>query len=433
MKDTVISISNKEQSHKEKANKIWLLGAFLVWPFLAFVLAIKNFKLNFSKKIILGFFLVYGFTFVVNEQMDGQRYAMSLQTAANTEVDDILKLLSNPYDQRKSVDMLEPILTFLVSRFTTEHHLLFSIFAFIFGYFYLKSISGIYKHYEISHTKNALIFMMMLPWLIPIFQINGFRMWTAAWIFFFGTYQLVYYNKKWFLWLALSASLVHFSFLSASAILILYLLLKTFIGNRTTLFMGLAIVTFFLSELPMEAIRNFVMSLGGGIQERIGYLDESYIEQTSERGDQAAWFIKLASSSLHSLLMVHVIMAYIYIKKHAVDKNFKSLFSFSLLFISYSNIISLLPSGGRFKSVLYILLIAMLVIYYSSIYVRPKMRKLTLLIIPTLLLNALIAFRVGAATLNTIIFFPSLIIIFFYDLNWPVLDWLFELFTIGTI
>lgn len=75
----------------------------------------------------------------------------------------------------------------------------------------------------------------------------------------------------------------------------------------------------------------------------------------------------------------------------------------------------------------------MLVIYYSSIYVRPKMRKLTLLIIPTLLLNALIAFRVGAATLNTIIFFPSLIIIFFYDLNWPVLDWLFELFTIGTI
>src|SRR5690606_24242336 len=125
-------------------------------------LAVRNFNLNFSKKIILGFFLIYGFTFVVNEKMDGQRYAMSLQTAANTDLDDIIKLLSNPYDQHKSVDILEPILTFLVSRFTSEHHLLFAVFAFVFGYFYLKSISGIYKHYQITSTANAFVFIMML-------------------------------------------------------------------------------------------------------------------------------------------------------------------------------------------------------------------------------------------------------------------------------
>lgn len=412
-------------SIEKNTNKKWLLVIFLIWPFLGFVLSLKSFNYRLSKVLILAFFIIYGATFVINEQMDGQRYALALTTAANTSFDEFLSFLTNPYSERRSVDMLAPLLTFIASRFTYEHHLLFASFAFIFGFFYLKSISAVYQNYKITKTKNALVFMIMLPWIIPIFQINGFRMWTAAWVFFYGVYELIYNEKKKYIWLALSASFIHFSFLSANVILLLYLFIRTFIGNRITILMMMAIITFFISELPIEAIRNFITSLGGGIEVRANYLNEKHIENVVERQEQAVWFMKLADLTIFYILMMHVLVVYYYIKKHTINKRFKNFFSFSLLFLSFVNIVSLMPSGSRFRFILYVLLSVICIIFYSSIYIRPTLSKLSLLTILPFVLNAIIAIRIGSSTLNTITFFPSFVIFFFYDIKWPVIDWLF--------
>lgn len=412
-------------STKEASNKKWLLVTFLIWPFVGFLLAVFNFSSRFSKGVILAFFVIYGLTFVVNSEMDGQRYADELKRAASQSRDDITHLLSNLYGEHDSVDIVQPLLTFLVSVFSSEHYLLFGVFAMVFGYFYLKSISAVHKEYATSRTKNAFLFLFFLPWIIPIFEINGFRMWTAAWVFFYGCYYVVYKGNMNYLWLALGSSMIHFSFLSAFAILLIYLLLRSFVGKRISLFMALAIATFFLSELPLEPIRNFAMNFGGGVQGRLGYINDSYIEQVKEQKGNAAWFMKFAGPFLFYFLMVHVIAVYLYMKKFNVSEQFKSFFAFCLLFLSFANVASLLPSGGRFKAVLFVFILSMLVVFYSKVYVSSRLNKLVLIGILPFVLNALIAFKIGAATLNTLAFSPSFYILIFNEAELPIADWLF--------
>lgn len=425
MEKALATFSGEAGSVKEANNKKWILGAFLVWPFIGFLLAVFNFGSRFNKGVILAFFVIYGLTFVVNSEMDGQRYADELKMASGQSLNDMVHLLSNLYGEHDSVDIVQPLLTFFVSIFSSEHYLLFGVFAFVFGYFYLKSISLVYKEYAISRTSNAFLFLFFLPWIIPIFEINGFRMWTASWVFFYGTYQVVYKGKARFLWFALGASMIHFSFLSACVILLLYLLLKASIGQRISLFMCLAVATFFLSEMPLEPIRNFAMSLGGGVQNRIGYFSDSYIEQVGEQKENAVWFMKLAGPLLFYFLMIQVFVVYFQIKKFNVSGKFNNFFAFCLLFLSFSNVASLLPSGGRFKEVLFVFLVSMLVIFYSKVYVSSRWNKLLLVGVLPFVLNALIALRIGGATLNTLAFAPSFYILIFNDTELPLTDWLF--------
>lgn len=410
-----------------ETNKTWLLFTFLIWPFVGFIFALRTYSSPLSKKIIFAFFVLYGFTFVLNEEMDGQRYADRLVEAASHSIDDISQIATNLYDENSSLDIVQPLITFLVSRFTSSHYLLFAVFAFVFGYFYLKSVNRIYSHYTVSRTKNALVFLILFVWVNPIFQINGFRMWTAAWIFFYGTYQVVYNGNKKFLWLAIGASLVHFSFIAVNVLLILFLLLQTFIGNRITLFMVLAISTFFLSELPIDAIRSYGMLLGGAFQGKVAYLSESNIEKTAEKGQNLVWFMKIAGPSILYFLVFQTIIVYKNIKKKKMNftENFKNLFAFALLFLSFSNLSSLVPSGGRFRTITFLLLATILVIYYSRFYISHQLKKTVLIGLAPILLHILISFRIGTATLNTVTLLPSIFIFTSLEKPIPVVEWLF--------
>jgi ammonia channel protein AmtB len=64
-------------------NNARLLILFIFWPFLGFLLALKNFQNKFNQKIILIFFVLFGLLFYVNPLQDGQRRADGLKEAYN--------------------------------------------------------------------------------------------------------------------------------------------------------------------------------------------------------------------------------------------------------------------------------------------------------------------------------------------------------------
>src|SRR5690606_5926755 len=84
-----------------------------------------------------------------------------------------------------SIDIIDPLISFLVSRVTIQHGLLFAVYAAIFGFFYLKSCNLLYSRYRENPGWNALVHMIFFAAILPITAINGFRMWTAVWIFFY--------------------------------------------------------------------------------------------------------------------------------------------------------------------------------------------------------------------------------------------------------
>ena len=57
------------------ANRYWEYLLFAIWPFLAFLVSLRNLGWQYSKGIIILFYALFGFTYLYNEASDSSRHA----------------------------------------------------------------------------------------------------------------------------------------------------------------------------------------------------------------------------------------------------------------------------------------------------------------------------------------------------------------------
>lgn len=422
MQTREVVYQSRRRSSVSQLNTGLMILVFIVWPFLAFLLAVRNYAKPVNRRIILCFFVLFGFTFIPKVGMDSSHYASELLINSQQPFSDFIEIASNLYDEGVP-DITKQFITFVVSRFTNSHHWLFATFALLFGYFYLKSITFFFKKYQVHKNSNARYFLLFLPWVLPIFAINGFRMWTATWIFFYGAINIIYYGRKKYILLCLFSTLVHVSFLSANAILLAWII----IGNRKLVWVPLAIGTFFVSELPFDTVQNYAQSIGGAIgQKIITYTTDYYVEGILESLSGAVWFIEWRGKLLlYFFAILLVIYGLKIMKEKSTKPGLQNLFYASLAFLSFSNVSSLMPSGGRFRVIFFLLCCSFFIVYFSR-YRQKQLLFLNYLGIAFLALYALVEFRIGSPNLNTFLFFPTPVMLANNDLEWAVYDWMFE-------
>lgn len=419
MKDAVLHTKTSVfERISEESRKKYQLLIFLIWPFIGFIMACRDFSSRLNRNLILVFYTLYGFTFFVNPAMDGERYANQLLRVYDIPFENRDKIFEGLFSEEGELDLLQPALTFLVSRFTSYPGILFAVFALVFGLLQLKTIYMVYQDTEGHRNKNVIALLCYLPLLLPIFSINGFRMWTAAWLFAYGVYNYAYRNKKLYLFVALSAILVHFSFITVSIVLLIYV----FAGNRKWIYTVLASISFMLSELPLPAIEAYVENFGSGITRKFNsYTNTKYTKTVEEYKQQAAWFITLSSVTLKYFFTIAMGSMYFRIGKVKVSKEFNSLWCVTLLILTYANLASTVPSGGRFLTVYYILATLLLIIFYAHYYNTRKLDPIILFGIFPMLLTAAISTRVGLNTTNITLLMPSPIIAIFSDNGMPII------------
>lgn len=379
---------------------------FITWPFLALITAVSNFDRKEARKMVYIFLIYYGLSYVINQVGDGAdsvRYALHLKNNAERPFSDFFEIISGLYTNDSSMDFVEPLVSFIVSRFTSNYGLLFAAYSAIFGFFYLKSITLLYEKYRENREWNGLIHMIFFAFIIPITAINGFRMWTAAWIFFYGAYHVILFRDPKYLFIALSSSLVHWSYLSANAILLIYY----FAGNRNIFYLPIAISSFVLPGLLRSFFQKLSLILGGGFQSRFGsYSGEEYMLVRQQQELETAWFIKYSNL----LMFYYIIFAIIAIKILAVssakDKSQENLFSFLLLFISFVNFGKEIPSfGGRFQVIFF--LFGILFIFLHCVKMKTHMiNPLTLTGLFPMLLYIAVVFRQGSDSINAWLLTP---------------------------
>lgn len=178
---------------------------FILWPFLAFITALTNYNQKEARKVVYIFLIYYGLTFVIKGDIffDALGYAVKLRNNAALPFSDFFKIVGGMYATDTSIDIIEPLVSFIVSRFTSRHGLYFAAWAAIFGFFYLKSIDRVYEKYQANPGWNTMIFFILFIVILPITTINSVRMWTAAWIFFYGAYHVILYRDPRYLILTL--------------------------------------------------------------------------------------------------------------------------------------------------------------------------------------------------------------------------------------
>lgn len=394
-------LENSIQKKSENLN-IWVMVIFAVWPFLGFLFACKNFHQLFSRKIILAFFMLYGLTLFLNPAMDGQRRADQLKEVYNEPFANVFLSLEKLYEE--TLDFVEPILMYSVSRISDFHGVLFALYALIFGALMLYYLKIMYGHLIINKNLNALLFFVLLIAVNPINEINGFRMWTAVWVYAVGV--LMYMDEKKYkaLLFAACAIFIHFSLMPMVALLLMYV----YLGNRAVLYGVIAIATFFVSELDIEQVRSFATLLGTASENKItAYTNEEYVNEISGLQGQSAWFVSLRSNGIKYFTLASLILIFLKIKGNFKNRLTESFYSFSLLLLSFANLSSLLPSGGRFMTVFYIFGFSAVMLYYVYEHSNTKLNNLNWLGLPVVLFFVVFAFRLFSDSASLYLFGTS--------------------------
>lgn len=339
----------KNQNGKEGAIIKYVF--FLINPILGFLISLKEVKSKTSFNVFFLFTILFGICFIVPSGRtadftgDGAVYRLRFDRMAVNSSSDFDKVLKDYLEfEEGEKDFYVTALSFIVSRFTDNYHYMFAIFAFIFGFFMLKSLK-ILTDVETYSNNSFYCFLIVTVFILSnsLFNINGVRFWTASWIAVYCIFQIFLFNRTKYFFLALLTPFVHVSFFVFVLILI--------IGYYTRKFSNFWFVLFLLSFLISSFAQDLLKLAGNILPSFISrtiqlYTDDSVVLQMKE---SKTWFVELFM--FLERVVVNLSVFLFYRKKEEIKKYpiAHSLFLFILIWMTFVNFSISVPSlGGRF-------------------------------------------------------------------------------------
>jgi len=416
-------IGQVDEVHTAKSNNLTVILLFLLSPFVALLVALKKYKASWAKNVVWFFVAFYGFTFVIiSDGRDSAAYRDQLIELHNTEITfrNFSQLLYS--DESRYVDVAQPVITFVVSMFTSDYRVFFALFGFIFGYFYSRNIWFLIDKSEPYIKRENIPFIIAFAFVIGFWSLNGIRMWTAAHIFFFGASQYLVDNKQKGLLIAASSILMHYSFMLPVGLLLAFTLLQ----NRLNLYFIFYVSSFFLAELDLAFIReNLLAILPEAFHRRVmGYTNEAYAD--SRAGRIRTWHVAYYGMALRWVIIVFLSLVYYKVSSLLKNSNtsLQRLLGFSFLFLGVANIFSVVPSGGRFIAVAQLFALAAIYLYIQNTRERSIVNRMIPFAIPAILFYCIIAFRMSLDSIGVLAVIGNPLIAIFGNIDTPLIDFL---------
>lgn len=397
MKETLAKQYAEAKTRKEGFFATFL---FLVWPFLAAISAFKNYNKPWAKNIFWAFCSFYGFVYAVgaeSQSMDIVRYIAQYQQLYTVQftLDGAIRY----FQQSEEIDILRTLLAITLSRFSDAPALLTTVYGTIFGFFFSRNLWFILERLEGKISLITVLIVTCFFLVNPIWEITTFRMWTAAHIFIYGIFLFLFDGKKSGFFIASTSLLVHFAFLVPVGLLLGYLVL----GNRLTLYFGFYLATLFISEIDIYAFNQFMEAYAPEIlQERTsGYRSESYIEELETAPETSNWYAVWYSRALQYAVMGFLIILFVKGRSFIRENmGWNRLFSYTLLLYGVANILSLIPSGGRFQTVGTLSSLALIALYIQNRPQELMMKRFIIFALPLLLLFIIVSVRIGLYSIS---------------------------------
>jgi hypothetical protein len=395
-----------------KRHKSHHLVYFVLHPFLTLIYYLANFKKPQAKNVMWLFTIFYGAVFAIGAESQG--------SDINRYIDEILRLNQMSLNLNGAlqyfylsgeVDILRTVLAVLVSYFTDNGYYLIVVFGVIFGYFYSRNMWYVLDRLE-GKTKSftrILIFCLFL--IVPIWFINGFRFWTATHVFLFGLMPYLFEGKKKSLiWCFLTPFLIHYSFLFAIAPLSIYLLL----GNRIKYYFILFIVTFFISNIDINQFNNLISKYvpNALIERSDSYRSEEKVAEfrNSEDTDTKVWYAKYYIYTFNYVSLIFLIYLYLVNKQELLKRSNRAylrLLGFIFLYTSFANLISTIPSGGRFLYLSKLLTIIFIMLMVQNYPASKTLRKLSYFSTPFLIFFLIVTVRISFYSVSIMTIFGN--------------------------
>jgi len=371
------------------------LFLFLILPVTGLINSLMNKDNEWAKNLFWFFCIFFGFTFVIAEEggADSDRYAQLLLYFAHSKMS-LDELWRSFYSVTSGyVDVVSPLITFLVSRVTDNASILFMIYGIIFGYFYSRNIWFILSRIEGKLSWFVLLLFLSFALFNPIWNINGFRFWAAAQVFLYGTLPYLLDGKKKYLFWSFFAVFIHFSFIGVIGILGLFVAIR----NRLNLFLVIFIITSFIREIDLQWMRTIFSFLPEFLYTKVfNYTNPDYAEERRFIEEELPWFITYSSIAIRWVNYILVLAITLIDRQTFRERNdLKTLLCFALLVYSFSNLSSLVPSGQRFIIVANTFMFASFILYFATAAKEGSLLFVRIATIPLQLLYCLVAIRIG--------------------------------------
>ena len=332
-------------------------------PFLTLFIALQSYRTSLAKNIIWAFAIFYGVTFVISsEGIDAAVYAESL-TNMHQRAMTLAEVTAQFYNEEGGgLDFIQPLLTFLVSLFTDSYHILYGVFCLVFGFFYSRNVCIVLDGLKGKINREIFFLVVVFATIIPLWSVNGVRMWTAAHMFVYGALPYLMYNKKGGLVWCIISIFMHFSFLFPLAILGVFIL----VGNRTRAYFWLFIISFLLSQWNLTGVSNLLQNILPAMFQKKAeaYTGEEYgaeiVESLAHNNFYAVWYQTIFYWTIVGLL----VMIFIKGKRFfVVNPVHYKLLGFTYLIFSIAILVSGIPSMGRFILVAELFALVCIILY----------------------------------------------------------------------
>ncbi len=398
--------------------------SFLLFPLSSLYLSIRYFRKPESKNIFWFFCSFLGMIHIFNPieytGADGLRYAYQLLELYHQPVT-WNNFISSFYNDGNFVDIYQPLLTYVVSLFTYDPHWLFFIFSVVFGFFYSRNLWFILEKLPKRKAFVLLILVVYFALLCPIWEINAARMWTALHVFVYGCFPFIYNGDKSKLGWSVCSVFFHFSFITPLIILLIYRL----IPKSLMFYLGIYIITLFINEIDLQQIRYFLSFLPDIFLPRINAY--TTVETASSLSRLASIHVIISNNIAKWGIAVLLVTICIYGKKVILNhSHLYNFMCFTLLLFSIANVLSLIPSGGRFITLARTFALPSIIFFIVTI--NDKMINKVIgytikYITPLMILPILFSLRIGCNYYGVSILFNPIVCLFVED-NQPFIQYI---------
>lgn len=409
----------------------------IIFPFAGLVYTLNHWRESWAKNafwlacVYLGAVLIFvPEGTILGMGADGGRYVINLMEMHNSSIT-IGQILGQYLKDEHTMDLYQQLLTFLISRFTDNGHVLFAAFAFVFGFFYSRNIWYVLE--KLPNRKIGYLFILITLFFLinPITNINGVRYNTAVHIYIYALLPYLLEHDKSKLWWLLIVQFVHFSFYYVILFALVYVLLPNRIKTNGHLLMTVSlllfIVSMFINAVNLSTVTAVLEEYSPeSYEDRIGnYVSEDYAEANASARALTNWYVGASGIIKNWSYSILLILIYPCLKRNFKGGNqINSLYTFTLLFSALANVMSLVPSGGRFQIVSSMLKVSLFLILAFNIPQNDSFRKELNIAIVILIIPFVFDIRKLLDFFSITAVFGNFITVFFWENNVPLIDWI---------
>lgn len=339
---------------------------FVISPLAAFLYSLQDVKTKSSYFVFFLFCTLFGWMLIADfEFADAYVYKNQFLQFAVSPDHNMRQVLSEYFTPDSlEKDIYRYVLFWLAAKIGgTNYHILFMLAAVFFSYFYLKSMRFVTDNPHFEQGFYGLILLFLFTYSNCIFNINGFRFWTASWIGVYAILKILKDHNFLYLLLLIILPFIHVSM----PLLIIMVALSWIMRKRMRIVIPLLVSSFFVSVFALKFLELIQPYLPPVFQGLIWSYTQSTtaLDGFEETGPLYAQIL----SFLPFLLLMAMTVLLLVEKNNFTSQKGKEVLGFYLVFYTITNILAAIPSGVRFT------FIAMPILVYVWIENYDVMKK----------------------------------------------------------